>query len=84
MIHTHFMPPNPPATPKKYFQYNLPRIRLPALPRHPAAPLPEWVCPVVIAHDARLRRVVKLDIRAPLAQFDPEEMILNFGATSLS
>lgn len=70
MIHTHHMSTEPPATPRKHFEYNLARVRLPALPGRPAAPLPEWVCPVVIVHDAILRKVVKIDIRAPLV--DPE------------
>jgi hypothetical protein len=69
MIHTHYMTAERPATPKKHFQYNLLRVRV-FTPRGRSAPLPEWICPGVIVHDATPRRVTPIDIRSPITEWE--------------
>lgn len=83
MIHTHYMPAEPPATPRKYFAYNLLGIRLPApAKRMPQPPLPEWLCPRPIDHCPVTRLVTKANIMAPLLRFEDDEKILAFGSLS--
>jgi len=74
------MPDTPPPTRRKFFTYALLTVRLPPLrPRTPGPLLPEWICLHPIEHEAVVRTVKPINIRAPLAEFDEDEKILEFG-----
>ncbi|MCR4302254.1 MAG: hypothetical protein NUV51_11625 [Sulfuricaulis sp.] len=73
-IRIHYMPAEPPGTPRKNFEYRLTDVQV--TNRH--LPLPWWIAPRVLGAPAG-RPVNLANIREPIRP-DEEETILRFGS----